>query len=87
VDAGHEDEGVSRNYDGQTALHLAASSISKEKSEEMVHFLASRWPNSVEWRDKTGKTAVSITSPNTCSLLSTSIIQDVQDTFDLTHTL
>ncbi|KAK6506350.1 hypothetical protein TWF506_011266 [Arthrobotrys conoides] len=59
VQAGHEKEGVSRNYDGQTPL-MVASGSNDENADDVVFYLAGEFEGCVEWRDKSGLTALSI---------------------------
>ncbi|KAI9816539.1 MAG: hypothetical protein M1827_001671 [Pycnora praestabilis] len=54
VDAGHEDEGVSRNADGDTPLILAAAA----SDEDVVRVLASRFESCVNWKNKAGADAL-----------------------------
>ena len=58
IDAGHEDEGFSRNADGDTALIVASAA----SHEEVVHLIASRFPSAIPIRNKFGLNAVSALS-------------------------
>jgi ankyrin repeat protein len=54
VDAGHEDGMISRNNDWETPLMLAASA----GKEECGVYLAKRFPEAVEWKNKSGLDAL-----------------------------
>ena len=54
VDAGHEDGMISRNNDWETPLMLAASA----GKEECGVYLAKRFPESVDWKNKAGLDAL-----------------------------
>ncbi|KAI9868363.1 MAG: hypothetical protein M1813_005806 [Trichoglossum hirsutum] len=54
IEAGHEDEGFSRNADGDTALMVAAAA----GHDEIVHLIANRYPAAVSIRNKAGLTAL-----------------------------
>ncbi|KAI9772019.1 MAG: hypothetical protein M1840_001307 [Geoglossum simile] len=54
IEAGHEDEGFSRNADGDTALMVASAA----GHEEVVHLIASRFPRAISVRNKSGLTAL-----------------------------
>ncbi|KAL7269065.1 Target of rapamycin complex 2 subunit avo2 [Rhizina undulata] len=53
-DAQHEQEGISKNNNGDTPLMLAAA----EGHEAIVHYIATRFPRCVDWKNKIGMTAV-----------------------------
>lgn len=57
VQAGHERDGISRNYDGQTPLMVACASTD-ENADDVVFYLAGEFERCVEWRDKNGMTAL-----------------------------
>ncbi|KAK6346019.1 hypothetical protein TWF730_010353 [Orbilia blumenaviensis] len=57
VQAGHEDNGVSRNYDGQTPL-MVASGSTDGNADDVVFYLAGEFEGCVGWRDKSGMTAL-----------------------------
>ncbi|KAF3199711.1 hypothetical protein TWF191_000927 [Orbilia oligospora] len=59
VQAGHEKDGVSRNFDGQTPL-MVASGSNDENADDVVFYLVGEFENCVEWRDKSGMTALSV---------------------------
>ncbi|KAI4710438.1 hypothetical protein J4E89_004893 [Alternaria sp. Ai002NY15] len=54
VDAGHEDGMISRNNDWETPLMLAASA----GKEECGVYLAKRFPEAVDWKNKSGLDAL-----------------------------
>ncbi|KAK6540321.1 hypothetical protein TWF694_009125 [Orbilia ellipsospora] len=55
--AGHEDHGISRNYEGQTPL-MVASGSGGSAADDVVFYLAGEFPGSVNARDKGGMTAL-----------------------------
>ncbi|MCJ1471380.1 26S proteasome non-ATPase regulatory subunit [Lambiella insularis] len=57
IDAGHEEDGISRNADGDTPLMLAV-----EASEEVAACLAERFARCVEWTNKKGVDALMLAS-------------------------
>ncbi|KAF8250095.1 ankyrin [Wilcoxina mikolae CBS 423.85] len=54
--ADHECDGVSKNNAGDTPLMVAAA----EGHEEVVHFLATRFQESLNWRNRLGVTALMV---------------------------
>jgi len=54
--ADHECDGVSKNNVGDTPLMAAAA----EGHEEVVHFLATRFQESLDWRNRLGVTAIMV---------------------------
>ncbi|KAF3925309.1 Ankyrin-2 [Dactylellina cionopaga] len=59
--SGHESNGISRNYEGQTPL-MVASGSTHTAADDVVFYLANEFPRSVNWRDKSGMTAILIDS-------------------------
>ncbi|KAI9837810.1 MAG: hypothetical protein M1819_006744 [Sarea resinae] len=59
LDTGHEDDGLSRNADGDTPLIYAA-----EAQPEIVEVLVRRFPSIVNWRNKRGIDALMTASLN-----------------------
>ncbi|KAK6497719.1 hypothetical protein TWF481_012122 [Arthrobotrys musiformis] len=57
VQAGHEKDGVSRNYEGQTPLMVASGSGDGD-ADDVVFYLAGEFERCVGWRDKNGMTAL-----------------------------
>ncbi|EWC48001.1 hypothetical protein DRE_02883 [Drechslerella stenobrocha 248] len=55
--SGHEADGISRNYEGQTPLMVAAASVSSV-ADDVVFYLASEYERCIDWRDKAGMTAL-----------------------------
>lgn len=53
IDAGHEDDGISRNANWDTPLHLAV-----ETSGEVAELLATRFSRCIPWKNKQGADAV-----------------------------
>ncbi|KAL8738216.1 MAG: hypothetical protein Q9181_000942 [Wetmoreana brouardii] len=53
IDAGHEDESISRNANGDTPLHVAV-----ETSVPVATLLATRFPRCIPWKNKQGADAV-----------------------------
>lgn len=53
IDAGHEDDGISRNANGDTPLHLAV-----ETSAPVATLLASTFPQCIPWKNKQGADTV-----------------------------
>src|SRR5947209_67837 len=51
VEAGHEDGGISKNYEGQTPLMVAAKAVNPA-AEDIVYFLASKFDRCIGWRDQ-----------------------------------
>lgn len=51
VEAGHEDEGISRNSDRETPLMAA---VRHKDGEDMVRLLAARFPRCISWENKEG---------------------------------
>lgn len=49
IEAGHEADGISRNGDFDTPLHIAV-----ESSEAVAKLLAQRFPRCIAFRNKTG---------------------------------
>jgi ankyrin repeat protein len=58
IEAGHDDESLSRNNDGETPLMFAAAA----GREEAGVMLAKRFPECIPWANKAGLDAVQ--SPN-----------------------
>ena len=54
IDAGHEDENISRNVEGSTPL-MEAVDAGKDAVAEL---LAARFPRCVEWKNREGLDAV-----------------------------
>ncbi|KAF3939269.1 Alpha-latroinsectotoxin [Dactylella cylindrospora] len=59
--AGHEQDGISRNYAGQTPL-ITASGSTHPSADDVAFYLASEFPQCVNWRDKAGMTAILLDS-------------------------
>ncbi|KAL9603688.1 MAG: hypothetical protein Q9219_001007 [cf. Caloplaca sp. 3 TL-2023] len=57
VDAGHENNNISRNANGDTPLHLAV-----EKSAPIATFLAYKFPHCIPWKNKQGADAVMLSA-------------------------
>ncbi|KAJ4303773.1 Target of rapamycin complex 2 subunit avo2 [Kalmusia sp. IMI 367209] len=57
IEAGHEDEALSRNGDLETPLMLAATA----GKEEVAVLLAKKFPACIAWRDKNGLDALMLT--------------------------
>ncbi|KAF3908010.1 Espin [Orbilia brochopaga] len=55
--SGHEDNGISRNYEGQTPLMVAAASL-HPSADDVVFYLANEFDKCVNWRDKSGMSAL-----------------------------
>ena len=53
IDAGHEDEGISKNANWDTPLSLAV-----ETSEAVATLLATRFPRCIPWKNKQGADTV-----------------------------
>lgn len=53
IQAGHEADGISRNVNFDTPLHLAV-----ESSEAVARLLATRFPRCISFRNKQGADAV-----------------------------
>ncbi|KAI4257567.1 MAG: hypothetical protein LQ352_001632, partial [Teloschistes flavicans] len=62
IDAGHEDESISRNANGDTPIHLAV-----ETSLPLATLLATTFPHCIAWKNKQGADAIMLsarTSPS-----------------------
>ncbi|KAK6524605.1 hypothetical protein TWF281_011508 [Arthrobotrys megalospora] len=59
VQSGHEDDGISRNYEGQTPL-MVASGCTDGDADDVVFYLAGEFERCVGWRDKSGMNALMI---------------------------
>ncbi|KAI4154018.1 MAG: hypothetical protein LQ341_000443 [Variospora aurantia] len=57
VDAGHEDDSISCNANGETPLHLAV-----ETSVPIAILFASRFPRCISWKNKQGADAVMLSA-------------------------
>lgn len=57
IDAGHEDDGISKNANWDTPLLLAV-----ETSEAVATLLATRFPRSIPWKNKQGADSLMLTS-------------------------
>ena len=57
IDAGHEDESISRNANWDTPLLLAV-----ETSPAVATLLATRFPRCIPWKNKQGADAVTLPS-------------------------
>ncbi|KAL2045748.1 hypothetical protein N7G274_002179 [Stereocaulon virgatum] len=57
IDAGHEDESISRNANWDTPLHIAV-----ESSEAVATLIAMRFPRCIPWKNKQGADAIILTS-------------------------
>ncbi|KAL2058480.1 hypothetical protein ABVK25_001208 [Lepraria finkii] len=66
IEAGHEDESISRNANWDTPLHIAV-----ESSEAVAMLIATRFPRYIPWKNKQGADALMLTSrtPHTHLLL------------------
>lgn len=58
IDAGHEDDGISKNANWDTPLLLAV-----ETSEAVATLLATRFPRCIPWKNKQGADSVWHLSP------------------------
>ncbi|MCJ1314457.1 hypothetical protein MMC25_008139, partial [Agyrium rufum] len=66
IDAGHEDDGISRNDNRDTPLTLAVKA-----NEELAQSIAERFPRCIDWRNKQGADALMLAAlHNAHSLLS-----------------
>ncbi|KAH0538500.1 hypothetical protein FGG08_004887 [Glutinoglossum americanum] len=70
IEAGHEDEGFSRNANGDTALMFASSA----GHEEIVDLIASRFPDIVSVRNKAGLTALMLAAQSGSSTCITTLL-------------
>ena len=57
IDAGHEDESISRNANWDTPLLIAV-----ETSQAVATLLATRFPRCIPWKNKQGADAVTLPS-------------------------
>ncbi|KAL9030466.1 MAG: hypothetical protein Q9196_001410 [Gyalolechia fulgens] len=68
IDAGHEDDTISRNADGDTPLHLAV-----ETSVTVATLLANQFSRCIPWQNKQGADAVRHTPPPAVMLSARSL--------------
>ncbi|KAM0805504.1 ankyrin repeat-containing domain protein [Usnea florida] len=69
IDAGHEDEGISKNANWDTPLSLAV-----ETSEAVATLLATRFPRCIPWKNKQGADTLMLTSRTAHTTLLTHLL-------------